>query len=154
MMKFLKLTLLLIVTLSLNGVAQNIFPVEFRVEKQSMSTPMTTLEESFFMHSYATRPVNIEFDGQLLNMYFDNKVSFVKEGVTPVDKEVETEGNDVLVEKYYFTLNSNASDTVMFVVDYEVPYFQVILPTKNSKGDYVGYTSYKEYIDTEKLAIN
>ncbi|MBN1924708.1 MAG: hypothetical protein JW798_02625 [Prolixibacteraceae bacterium] len=153
-MKILKLTLLLTVIFSLNGLAQDLFPVKFRVEKQSMSTPMTTLEESFFMHSYYARPVNIEFDGKLLKMYFDNKVSLINEGVTAVNKEVESEGNDVLLEKYYFTLNSNVSDTVMFVVDYEVPYLQVVLPTKNNSGEYVGYTSYKEFIDTEKLAVN
>ncbi|MCF8359705.1 MAG: hypothetical protein K9H26_13165 [Prolixibacteraceae bacterium] len=153
-MKILKLTLLLTVIFSLNSMAQNIFPVKFRVEKQSMSTPMTPLYDAFFMHSYSARPVNIEFDGESLNMYYDNHVSFLKQEVTPVNKESETWNNDIITEKYYFTLSSNPTDTVMFVVDYEVPYLQVVLPAKNSKGDYIGYTSFKQFIDNEKLAKN
>ena len=152
-MKYLGLVLLVIVTFSLKGFSQVKFPIEYRVEKQSMSTPMTILEDALFLRSYFTRPVNIKFDGTRLNMVYDNGETCLKKDLTRVNREEEYEDNELSIERFYFTDNSNVSDTLMFVVDYEVGYVQFILPAKNSKGEKLGYTSYRKFVKEEDLAL-
>ncbi len=157
-MKTIKLIVLLTLVFCLNGFSQTKFPIQFRVEKQAMSTPMTTLEEVFFMNYYVTKPVNVKFDGSVLNMYYDNGTTFVKKNLTKISRNEEHEGGALKMETILFTDNNNISDTISFVVDYEVGYVQVIMPTKNSKGEYVGYTSYQEFdknlITENRLASN
>jgi len=133
------------------GFSQTKFPVEFKVEKQSMSTPMTPMEEVIFTNFYFSRPVNIKFDGAFLNMCFDNGETFVKKNVTEVNRDKQYEDDVLMQETIFYTDNKNASDTISFVVNYTAGYVQLVLPTKNSKGDYLGYTSYRKFIDN-KLA--
>lgn len=149
------LTVILLTTLlfSFKGFSQVKLPIEYRVEKQSMSTPMTLLEDVIFVNPYFMRPVNIKFDGSQLNMYFDNGATFTKKNVTKVDSEVEYDDDAISVVRDFYTDNSNVSDTILFVVDYNVGYVQVVLPTKNSKGEYVGYTSYQKFGMEEELAL-
>jgi len=133
-------------------------PINFRVEKQSMSTPMSTLEEMFLGNSYYAKPVNVKFDGSILNMYYDNGASFVKKNVTELKRNTEYEDGAITLETILFTDNNNSSDTISFVVDYYVGYVQIVLPTKNSKGEYVGYTSYQKFdknlVKENLLALN
>lgn len=140
------------------GFSQTKLPIAFRVEKQAMSTPMTPVEEMFFAHYYITKPVNVKFDGSLLSMYFDNGASFVKKNVTEVDRNAEYENDAITLETILYTDNANVSDTISLVVDYSVGYIQIVLPTKNSKGEYVGYTSFKNFdknvIKENSLALN
>jgi hypothetical protein len=127
------------------GFSQTKLPVVFRVEKQAMSTPMSSLEEMFFMNYYYSKPVNVKFDGALLSMYFDNGATYAKKNVTEVNRSSEFEDNNLVMETILFTDNANVSDTISLIVDYSVGYVQLVLPTKNSKGDYVGYTSFKNF---------
>jgi hypothetical protein len=135
------------------GFSQTKISVDFRVEKQAMSTPMSVLEDMFFVHYYDTKPVNVEFNGSLLNMYYDNGATFVKKNVTEVGRNAEYEGNNLTLETILFTDNNNVSDTISLVVDHAVGYVQIVLPTKNSKGAYIGYTSFKKFAKGDDLAL-
>jgi len=106
---------------------------------------MSTLEEMFFGDLYYSKPVNVKFDGTILNMNFDNGVSFVKKNVTEVNRNAEYENGSIISETILYTDKTNASDTISLVVDYFAGCVQVVLPTRNSKGEYVGYTSYKNF---------
>jgi hypothetical protein len=151
-MKILKLIVLFVAVLSLGGYAQEQLPIKYRVDNQSMSTPMTNLEDIFFDSPYTTRPVNVQFDGSLLNMYFDNGSTYAKINVTKVRTEKEVEDGVIISERNIYVDNANASDTLLFVVDYNVGYVQMIVPTKNSKGDYYGYTSFRKFVPVNELA--
>jgi len=118
-----------------------------------MSTPMTELEDIIFTNYYFSRPVNVKFDGSLLNMYFDNGETFIKKNVTEVNRDAEYEDGNLILETILYTDNTNVSDTISFVVDYSIGYVQVILPTKNSKGDNIGHTSYKKFVKGNELAL-
>jgi hypothetical protein len=115
------------------GFAQTKLPIEFRVEKQAMSTPMTALDEIFFAHYYDSKPVNIIFTGSLLNMTYDDGSTFVKKNITEVNRDLEYSGDHLTLETILFTDNSNVSDTISFVVDHTVGYVQIVLPTKMQK---------------------
>ncbi len=68
-----KATLLIItLVLATTAVVHAKLPVEFRVEKQALSTPMTDIDEVFFSNYFLTKPVNVKFDGTVLNLFFDN----------------------------------------------------------------------------------
>lgn len=153
-MKVFKLTLIILFALSLKGYSQDVLPVKYRVEKQSMSVPMSPLEDVFFSGSYYSKPMNIDFNGESLKMYYDNNRTFLKKEVTKVDYEAEYDEDIVIFETSYFTYNDSPSDTIMFIVDHEVPYIQLVLPTKNASGEKVGYTSYKKYVSVKNLALN
>lgn len=152
-MKYFSFIILFTIALSIKGYSQVKFPIEYRVEKQSMSTPMTILEDALFVRSYFTRPVNVKFDGNILDMHYDNGQTFTRKSVTKVNQEAEYEDGALSLEAYYYTDNNNVSDTIMFVVDYSVGYVQVVLPTKNSKGEKIGYTSYRKFVDDVELAL-
>jgi hypothetical protein len=145
---------ILILVFCSTAFSQKKLPVEFRVEKQAMSTPMTALDEVLFTNYYFSKPINIKFDGSLLNMYFDNGATFVKKNVTEVKRNSEFEDNRLATETILYTDIKNASDTISLVVDHTVGYVQIILPTKNSKGEYVGYTSYCKFAKDNELALN
>jgi hypothetical protein len=134
------------------GFSQTKLPVEFKVDKQAMSTPMSSLEDMFFGNSYYSKPINISFNGSLLNMYFDNGATFTKKNVTEVNRNKEFDNEILASETILYTDNNNATDTISFVVDYSVGYVQLILPTKNSKGENIGYTSYKKFVKEDVLA--
>jgi hypothetical protein len=136
------------------GFSQTKLTVQFRVEKQSMSTPMTALEEVLFMNYFYVKPVNIKFDGSLLNVYYDNGATVVKKSVTEVNRNKEYEDNNLTLETILYTDNNNVSDTISYVIDHSVGYVQIILPAKNSKGDSVGYTSYLKFVKGDELALN
>lgn len=152
-MKTLKLVALFTFFICSIGFAQTKLPVEIRVEKQSMSTPMSAVEDIFFMNYYMAKPVNIKFDGSILNMYFDNGASFSKRNVTEIDRNAEYENDKLAIETILYTDNANVSDTISLVVDHSIGYVQLVLPTKNSKGDYIGYTSYKKFVTDNQLAL-
>ncbi|MFA9391622.1 MAG: hypothetical protein ACERKD_17565 [Prolixibacteraceae bacterium] len=140
--------------ISLQTIAQITFPVEFRVEKQSMSTPMTDVEDILFMRSYHMRPVNVSFDGTQLIMKYDNGAIFTKKSLSKVDYETEFEDDALSMETFFYTDNDNTSDAILFVIDYNVGYMEVVLTTKNSKGVNIGYTSYRQYLSGNELAAN
>jgi hypothetical protein len=149
-MKAIQIIAILTLLFSLNGFSQNI---SIRVEKQAMSTPMTTLDEIFFMNYYYAKPMNIKFNGVLLNMHYDNGQTFAKKTVTEVDRQKEFENDQLVMETIVYTDNANVSDTISLVLDYQIGYVQVVLPTKNSKDEYVGYTSYRQFVKEEGLAL-
>jgi len=125
------------------------FPIEFRADKQAMSTPMSPLEDVLFVNYYYAKPVNIKFNGIVLNMYYDNGATFYKENVTEVNRNKEFDGDKLISETIFYTDNTNVSDTISFVVDYNAGFFQIAMPTKNSKGEYIGYTSYRKFAKEE-----
>jgi len=135
-----------------SGFSQTKLPVAFRVEKQSMSTPMSLLEEVFFANYYFSRPVNIKFDGTLLTVCYDNGATFVKKNVSEVNRSAEYEENNLAQETILYTDKANASDTVSLVIDHSIGYVQIIVPTKNSKGENIGYTSFKKFAKDDQLA--
>jgi hypothetical protein len=151
-MKTLKLTTIFTLLFVSLGFAQTKFSVEFKVERQSMSTPMSPLDEVIFSNFYLAKPVNIKFDGSNLNMYFENGTALLKTNVTEVDREADYDDDNLIQEKILFTDNNNTADTISFVVNHIAGYVQVVLPTKNSKGDYIGYTSYRKTVKENELA--
>lgn len=153
MKKIYNLIILFTILFAFEGYSQDIFPVKYRIEKQAMSTPMSILEEVFFNSSYYTKPINVNFDGKQLHMYYDNNATFIKKQVAEVESNADFDEDNEIIKRRYFTFNDNTSDTLMFVIDYEINYVQVILPTKNSKGENIGYTSYKNFMEIEKLAM-
>ena len=153
-MKTKRFILIVIVFLSLNGFSQIKLPIEFRAEKQAMSTPMSLLEDVLFVNYYYAKPVNIKFNGTNLNMYYDNGATFVKKNVTEVSRDTLTDNDKLISETIYYTDNSNVSDTISIVVDFNAGYIQLALPTKNSKGEYIGYTSYRRTGKESELAMN
>lgn len=153
MMKTIKLIAFFSLCFCTIGFSQVKFPVKFRVEKQAMSTPMSSLEDMFFANPYNSKPVNINFDGSVLNMFYDNGATFVKKNVTEVNRNIEYDGDALSLATILYTDNTNVSDTISFVVDYSVGYVQLVLPTKNSKGENIGYTSYKKYTKEDALAM-
>ena len=117
-MKAIKLIAILTLLFTLNGFTQT--PIKFRAEKQAMSTPMTTLDEMFFMNYYIAKPVNVNFDGSVLNMTFDNGATFAKKNVTEVNRNSEYADNTLALETILYTDNSNVSDTISLVIDHTV----------------------------------
>ncbi len=152
-MKTLKLITIFTLLFGSLAFAQTKFPVEFKVERQSMSTPMTSLDEVLFSNFYLAKPVNIKFDGSYLNMYFENGTALLKTNVTEIDREADYDDNNLIQEKILYIDNNNASDTISYVVNYIAGYVQLVLPTKNSKGDYIGYTSYRKTVKENELAL-
>ena len=157
-MRTIKLIILLTLFFCLNAFSQAKLPLQFRVEKQSMSTPMTTLDDMFFMNYYYAKPINIKFDGSILNMVYDNGATFIKKNVVEVKHSTEHENNTLVSETTLYTDKENASDTISFVIDYNAGFVQIVLPTKNSQGEYIGYTSYKNFdkklVKENDLALN
>ncbi|HPS12368.1 MAG TPA: hypothetical protein PLB87_03770 [Prolixibacteraceae bacterium] len=151
-MKSIKLFLLLTIIFCLKGYSQTNLPIKFRVEKQAMSTPMSSLDEAFFSNYYYSKPMNVKFDGTTLDLYFDNGMTFAKKQVTEVRRNAESENNEVTLETILYVDNSNVSDTISYIVDHTASCVQIILPSKNSKGEYVGYTCYKQFIKENQLA--
>ncbi len=152
-MKTIAYILFFISALSINGYAQIKLPIKLRIEKQAMSTPMGPLDEVFFSNYFDSRPINIKFDGSLLNMEFDNGTLFQKIDVSMVKQDLEIEEDQILTEKLIFINKQNFSDTISLVIDHQFGYVQFIIPTKNSKGDYWGYTSYRQHVNLDELAL-
>lgn len=152
-MKSFKLLIIFAVLFSLNGFSQTIRPLSYRVEKIAMSTPMTTLDEIFFMNYFHAKPVNVYFDGKDLKMTYDNGKTLANKEVTEVSREEDTDDGQILMETILFVDNALTTDTITFVMDYEVGYVQLVLPTKNSVGENIGYTSYRQFIDQAQLAL-
>lgn len=152
-MKRITLITIAVIAFAIQGYSQINFPIKFRVEKQSMSTPMTDIEDILFVRSYYARPVNIIFDGKDLQMVYDNGEVFTKKSLTKVNYETEYEEGKLGLESFQYTDDANPQDAVLFVVDYNVGYLQIILTTKNSKGENIGYTSYRQYVSDDQLAL-
>lgn len=153
-MKTVILTLITVFAFSMQGYSQIEFPVSFRVEKQSMSTPMTVVEDMLFVKSYYTKPLNISFDGEELVMKYDNGQVFTKKNVSKVNYQTEFEDNTLSMETFEYTDDANNSDLILFTVNYSIGYFEIVLTAKNSKGESIGYTSYRKYIPGNELAFN
>ncbi|HNW50061.1 MAG TPA: hypothetical protein PKH79_03200 [Prolixibacteraceae bacterium] len=153
-MKSIKLLVIITFLFCLNGFSQTKPSVAFRVEKQAMSTPMSSLDEAYFSNFYLARPVNVKFDGTLLNVCYDNGSTVVKKQLTEVKRNAEYEDNTVSIETVLFVDNSNVSDTISYTVDHVASCIQIVVPTKNSKGEYVGYTCYKQFVKENQLALN
>ena len=153
-MKTIQLIVFFSLVFCLNGFSQTKLPLEFRVEKQAMSTPMSPIDEAFFMNYYYSKPVNVKFDGTVLNMTFDNGATFLKKEVVEVSRDKEVENGRVVLETIMFVDKTNSEETLCLVIDRAVGYVQLILPTTNQKGEYVGYTSYRQFVKEEQLAYN
>ncbi|HKM92314.1 MAG TPA: hypothetical protein VJY41_01545 [Prolixibacteraceae bacterium] len=154
MKTFKLISLISLFILSVNAFSQNSVSFSLKVEKQAMSTPMTPVDEIFFMSYYYTKPMNVDFNGATLKMYYDNGATFAKKEVTEVNREEEFEDGKLAIETIFYTNNANLSDTISLVFDYNVGYIQVILPTTNKSGEYIGYTSYRQFVEEGKLAMN
>lgn len=153
-MKILKLLALFTFVFCMTSVAQT--AVKFRADKQAMSTPMTTLDEVFFVRYYSARPLNINFDGTVLNMTLDNGTSFAKKNVTEVKRNSDFEDGQLRMETVLYVDNANTADTISMVTDFQIGYVEIVVPTQNAKGEYIGYTSFKnfdkEIVKTSDLA--
>lgn len=145
--------LIILIIVGFLGQAQDLLPVEYRVTKQSMSIPLTPIREAVFIHRYAEKPLNVKFDGSLLSMKYDDQKVFKHETVSKVDEYIENSNGKLLYEQYFYTLNSNTSDTISLVIDHEIPYIQLILPSKDSRGVKTGYKSYRIFSNLKELAI-
>ena len=118
-----------------------------------MSTPMTPMEDVVFLKSFFTRPVNVEFNGSRLKLYYDNGEVLTRKEVVNVTKEVEYEKDAISLERFVYTDIKIVTDTIVFVVDYNIGYVQVILPAKNSKGENIGYTSFQQFVNQNQLVL-
>ena len=153
-MKILKLLALFTFVFCMTSVAQT--AVKFRADKQAMSTPMTTLDEVFFVRYYSARPINIFFDGAILNMTLDSGATFAKKTLTEVKRDNDFEDGQLRMQTVLYVDNANTADTISYVTDFQIGYVELVLPTQNTKGEYIGYTSYKHFdkaiIKTSELA--
>ena len=136
------------------AVASAKLPVSFRVEKQAMSTPMSTLNDVFFSHYYQSRPVTVTLTGSDLNMVYDNGSACLKMKLNEVSRQLVNEDDETSQEIIRYVNAANPTDTISYVKDLQIGYFQVIIPAKNSKGEYIGYTSYKYFDKENSLASN
>lgn len=153
-MKLFALTILAIIIFSLDGHSQVQFPLEYRVEKQAMCTPMEPLEDVLFRHPYYAKPVTVHFDGENLKMLYDGGAAHLYKKISKVNYESEFEDDKLALEKIYYCDRNTATDTFLLVVDYSVGYVQFIVPTKDSTGENIGYTSYRKFMKTNELALN
>jgi hypothetical protein len=153
-MKLFVLTILALIVCSLEGYSQIRFPLEYRVEKQAMCTPMELLEDVLFRHPYYAKPVNIHFDGEQLKMNYDEGTAHLSKKINKVHYESEFEDDKLALEKIYYCDQEISTDTFLLVVDYNVGYVQFIVPTKDSTGENIGYTSYRKFVKTNELALN
>lgn len=144
------LFIILLLFMNLNCVAQ--LSVKFRTEKQSMSTPMTTIEDVEFGSKYYTKPINIFLDFNNIKMTYDNDNIFFNSNIILVNKSQYEEDNIIVYDRYLFVVENNPADTIIFEIGYMVGYVSVALPTKNKLNEYVGYTLYTEY--NEKFKDN
>lgn len=144
------LFIILLLFINLNCVAQ--LSVKFRTEKQSMSTPMTTIEDVEFGSKYYTKPINIFLDFNNIKMTYDNDNIFFNSNIILVNKSQYEEDNIIVYDRYLFVVENNPADTIIFEIGYMVGYVSVALPTKNKLNEYVGYTLYTEY--NEKFKDN
>lgn len=144
------LFIILLLFINLNCVAQ--LSVKFRTEKQSMSTPMTTIEDVEFGSKYYTKPINIFLDFNNIKMTYDNDNIFFNSNIILVNKSQYEEDNIIVYDRYLFVVENNPVDTIIFEIGYMVGYVSVALPTKNKLNEYVGYTLYTEY--NEKFKDN
>jgi hypothetical protein len=151
MSKFFLISLFTFIIFS-TGYSQTKLRVEFRVDKQSMSTPMSFLEDAIFTNYFYSRPVNIKFNGSNLDMYYDNGETFIKKNVTEVAHNKEYDNDRVSFETILFTDKAIATDTITYIIDHSSGFVQIILPAKNSKGDNVGFTSFKKFTKGNELA--
>lgn len=145
-----KLFIILLLFINLNCVAQ--LSVKFRTEKQSMSTPMSTIEDVEFGSKYYTKPINIFLDFNNIKMTYDNDNIFFNSNIILVNKSQYEEDNIIVYDRYLFVVENNPIDTIIFEIGYMVGYVSVALPTKNKLNEYVGYTLYTEY--NEKFKDN
>lgn len=133
------------------GFSQPKLPVKFRVEKKATSKPFTELEEMFFKKYYYTKPVTIDLSKSSVSIVFDDgRKSFSKSIVEVAHKEEVYDG-ELEYETLYFVDKDNTSDTLTFVVDHEVGYYQLTYPEKNKEGESVGYVSYIHFLDDNGL---
>nr|HPR31817.1 hypothetical protein [Prolixibacteraceae bacterium] len=95
-MKAAQFIVLFFLLLSLEGFSQE-FSVHFQVEKQSMSTPMSEIEDAFFLTYYYTKPLNVQFDGTVLNMYYENGATFRKINVSEINREETYEDGKLIM---------------------------------------------------------
>jgi hypothetical protein len=152
-MKLKVLLILLLTSIALSSFSQSYFPVKFRVEKQAMSTPMTPLYDVFFDNYFHAKPVNVDFDGSVLKLLYDNGRVYTKKEVTKVDYIREEYKGELEYERILFTDNENPKDTISLVVDHLVNCYNIIVPEKNSKGENIGYKSYRHFVEEEKLVL-
>ncbi len=153
-MKAIKIIVLFTLLFSLKGFSQSEISFTIRAEKQAMSTPMTPLYDVFFVNYYYSRPVNIELNGSNFRMYYDNGATVTKKEIIEAHREKEVYNNKVEFETIYFTNKQDVTDTVSVQIDYSAKYIQVVIPTKNSEGEYIGYTSYIQPANVDELALN
>ncbi|MDA3816313.1 MAG: hypothetical protein PF486_02980 [Prolixibacteraceae bacterium] len=152
-MKLRVLFILFFISIAASSFSQSYFPVEYRVEKEAMSTPMTPLYDMFFDNYYHAKPVNVNFDGSVLKLLYDNGRVFSKKEVTKVDYIREEYNGELEYERFLFTDNENPTDTISFVVDHLVDCYQISFPEKNSNGENIGYKSYRHFVEEEKLVL-
>lgn len=132
------ITVLLILFLGLKINAQS--PIKFRVDKQAMSSPMTPTDEIFFGSSYNIKPVNVNFDGEILIITYDNGSIFKQMNLSLVNQKDFSD-----YERYFYIDPKMPSDTIIYESGYMIGYVKIILPTKRESDDYYGYTSYTDY---------
>jgi hypothetical protein len=73
--------------------------------------------------------------------------------VTKVDYIREEYKGELEYERILFTDNENPKDTISLVVDHLVNCYNIIVPEKNSKGENIGYKSYRHFVEEEKLVL-
>jgi len=146
--------LLIFIIIGLNLKAQTNLPINFKSIDQSTAKPEED-GELYFMQYYIAQPINIYFDGSILNMYTDKGRTIIK---TNVKSYTKTEINDEeLVEKWTLDVSKGDSitryDTIQIIIDHRFKWlqYQVILPTKDKYGE--NYTSYRKF-SSDELAIS
>ncbi|HKK81466.1 MAG TPA: hypothetical protein VJ909_04415 [Prolixibacteraceae bacterium] len=152
-MKLKVLSILFFVSIAISSFSQSYFPVQYRVEKQAMSTPMTPLYDVFFDNYFHAKPVNVDLDNSVLKLIYDNGRVFAKKEITKVDYIREEYEGELEYERFFFTDNDNPTDTITFVVDHLVDCYNVIVPEKNSKGENIGYKSFRYFVDDDKFVL-
>ena len=129
----------------MNSFSQSYFPVKYRIEKQSISTPMTPLYDVFFDNYFYIKPVNIYLNDSVLNILYDNEKVHISKKLTKIDYIRKEYNNELEYEYFFFIDNDILKDTILFIVDHLVDSYNIIFPVKNSKNKNIGYKSYRYF---------
>ncbi|MCK9417152.1 hypothetical protein M0Q97_10900 [Candidatus Dojkabacteria bacterium] len=149
-----KITLLfLLFMISFIGLSQVNVPIKFRTTEQCATTPDEEDNELYFFDYWLSKPITVNFNGSVLNMYTDKGVTYLKKNIKTFDKKTDYDNsNNINLEKWTLVASSDSIsryDTIQIIIDYRFKYiqYQIILPTKDVYGE--NYTSFRKFSSDE-----
>ena len=151
-MKTIKFIILLSI-LSISGFSQVITPIKFKATQMSVATPDDG--ELYFFDFFYSKPVNVNFNGNSINVSYDNGKILISRKIKSYIKTTEYE-NNAPIDKFiiYAPVNDTISsryDSLQIIVDNRFKYinFQIIIPSKDVYGE--NFVSYRQFESQETV---